>query len=135
MRGAGHEVPLSQPKRALILFKSFLAGKELPILPGYENIDYWLWNCQNYLDIITKENWLSLSNLLSVIVSWFVLIYYKSKISASIYGTRSSPFQVTNPINKILTVAFLPMAFLCCMPYRNQLSNPIQSLIKNQKHI
>ncbi|KAK4607882.1 hypothetical protein RGQ29_001626 [Quercus rubra] len=40
VRGAGHEVPLSQPKRALILFKSFLAGKELPILPGYENIDY-----------------------------------------------------------------------------------------------
>ncbi|KAK7853349.1 serine carboxypeptidase 24 [Quercus suber] len=40
VRGAGHEVPLFQPKRALILFKSFLAGKELPILPGYENIDY-----------------------------------------------------------------------------------------------
>ncbi|KAM3714378.1 hypothetical protein ACB098_01G329700 [Castanea mollissima] len=30
VRGAGHEVPKSQPKRALILFKSFLAGKELP---------------------------------------------------------------------------------------------------------
>ncbi|XP_018480491.2 serine carboxypeptidase 24 isoform X1 [Raphanus sativus] len=30
VRGAGHEVPLFEPKRALILFKSFLAGKELP---------------------------------------------------------------------------------------------------------
>nr|POE74125.1 serine carboxypeptidase 24 [Quercus suber] len=40
VRGAGHKVPLFQPKRALILFKSFLAGNELPILPGYENIDY-----------------------------------------------------------------------------------------------
>lgn len=30
VRGAGHEVPLFQPKRAYILFKSFLAGKELP---------------------------------------------------------------------------------------------------------
>jgi serine carboxypeptidase-like clade 2 len=30
VRGAGHEVPLFQPKRAFILFKSFLAGKELP---------------------------------------------------------------------------------------------------------
>ncbi|KAK7817171.1 serine carboxypeptidase 24 [Quercus suber] len=30
VRGAGHEVPKSQPNRALILFKSFLAGKELP---------------------------------------------------------------------------------------------------------
>ncbi|TKY54690.1 Serine carboxypeptidase 24 [Spatholobus suberectus] len=30
VRGAGHEVPLFQPKRAYTLFKSFLAGKELP---------------------------------------------------------------------------------------------------------
>ncbi|XP_057428613.1 serine carboxypeptidase 24 [Lotus japonicus] len=30
VRGAGHEVPLFQPKRAYILFRSFLAGKELP---------------------------------------------------------------------------------------------------------
>lgn len=30
VRGAGHEVPLFQPKRAFILFQSFLAGKELP---------------------------------------------------------------------------------------------------------
>ncbi|XVE97453.1 hypothetical protein REPUB_Repub03eG0021100 [Reevesia pubescens] len=30
VRGAGHEVPLFQPRRALILFRSFLAGKELP---------------------------------------------------------------------------------------------------------
>ncbi|KAF3452946.1 hypothetical protein FNV43_RR03379 [Rhamnella rubrinervis] len=30
VRGAGHEVPLFQPKRAFILFKSFLAGKQLP---------------------------------------------------------------------------------------------------------
>ncbi|KAL2961049.1 hypothetical protein AAZX31_17G071100 [Glycine max] len=30
VRGAGHEVPLFQPKRAYILFKSFLAAKELP---------------------------------------------------------------------------------------------------------
>ncbi|KAI9117604.1 hypothetical protein K1719_011770 [Acacia pycnantha] len=30
VRGAGHEVPLFQPRRAFTLFKSFLAGKELP---------------------------------------------------------------------------------------------------------
>ncbi|XP_054821877.1 serine carboxypeptidase 24-like [Prosopis cineraria] len=30
VREAGHEVPLFQPRRALTLFKSFLAGKELP---------------------------------------------------------------------------------------------------------
>ncbi|KAL1210523.1 Serine carboxypeptidase 24 [Cardamine amara subsp. amara] len=30
VRGAGHEVPLFEPKRAFILFRSFLAGKELP---------------------------------------------------------------------------------------------------------
>lgn len=30
IRGAGHEVPLFQPRRAFILFQSFLAGKELP---------------------------------------------------------------------------------------------------------
>ncbi|KAH9299268.1 hypothetical protein KI387_030950 [Taxus chinensis] len=30
VRGAGHEVPLHQPRRALILFKSFLAGRSLP---------------------------------------------------------------------------------------------------------
>ncbi|OWM89997.1 serine carboxypeptidase 24-like [Punica granatum] len=30
VRGAGHEVPLFQPKRAFILFRSFLAGKNLP---------------------------------------------------------------------------------------------------------
>ncbi|PKA57611.1 Serine carboxypeptidase 24 [Apostasia shenzhenica] len=30
VRGAGHEVPMFQPKRALQLFKSFLAGKPLP---------------------------------------------------------------------------------------------------------
>ncbi|KAK4754954.1 hypothetical protein SAY87_008711 [Trapa incisa] len=30
VRGAGHEVPLFQPKRAFVLFKSFLEGKQLP---------------------------------------------------------------------------------------------------------
>ncbi|PON99377.1 Serine carboxypeptidase-like [Trema orientale] len=30
VRGAGHEVPLFQPKRAFTLFQSFLGGKELP---------------------------------------------------------------------------------------------------------
>ncbi|KAJ8505497.1 hypothetical protein OPV22_006383 [Ensete ventricosum] len=30
VRGAGHEVPLLQPSRALQLFQSFLAGKQLP---------------------------------------------------------------------------------------------------------
>ncbi|XP_027359473.1 serine carboxypeptidase 24-like isoform X2 [Abrus precatorius] len=30
VRGAGHEVPLLQPERAYILFRSFLAGKHLP---------------------------------------------------------------------------------------------------------
>ncbi|KAL0784843.1 hypothetical protein Bca101_001088 [Brassica carinata] len=30
VRGAGHEVPVLQPERALILLRSFLAGKELP---------------------------------------------------------------------------------------------------------
>lgn len=30
IRGAGHEVPLFQPRRAFILFKTFLAGKNLP---------------------------------------------------------------------------------------------------------
>uniref|UniRef100_A0A6N2MU62 Carboxypeptidase n=1 Tax=Salix viminalis TaxID=40686 RepID=A0A6N2MU62_SALVM len=30
VRGAGHEVPLFQPRRAFILFRSFLVGKELP---------------------------------------------------------------------------------------------------------
>ncbi|XP_061353189.1 serine carboxypeptidase 24 isoform X2 [Gastrolobium bilobum] len=30
VRGAGHEVPLFQPQRAYILFRAFLAGKELP---------------------------------------------------------------------------------------------------------
>ncbi|CAN0912230.1 Serine carboxypeptidase 24 [Linum grandiflorum] len=30
VRGAGHEVPLFQPRRAFILFRSFLAGKRLP---------------------------------------------------------------------------------------------------------
>ncbi|WCJ30114.1 Serine carboxypeptidase 24 [Euphorbia peplus] len=30
VRGAGHEVPLFQPKRAFTLFRSFLAGKQLP---------------------------------------------------------------------------------------------------------
>ncbi|KAL2482801.1 Serine carboxypeptidase 24 [Forsythia ovata] len=30
IRGAGHEVPLFQPKRAFILFQTFLAGKDLP---------------------------------------------------------------------------------------------------------
>ncbi|CAL1358732.1 unnamed protein product [Linum trigynum] len=30
VRGAGHEVPLLQPRRAFILFRSFLAGKQLP---------------------------------------------------------------------------------------------------------
>ncbi|XVF89286.1 hypothetical protein PTKIN_Ptkin19aG0117900 [Pterospermum kingtungense] len=30
VRGAGHEVPLFQPRRAFIVFRSFLAGKELP---------------------------------------------------------------------------------------------------------
>ncbi|XP_027369190.1 serine carboxypeptidase 24-like isoform X2 [Abrus precatorius] len=30
VRGAGHEVPLFQPKRAYVLFKSFLVGTDLP---------------------------------------------------------------------------------------------------------
>ncbi|CAN1328513.1 Serine carboxypeptidase 24 [Linum perenne] len=30
VRGAGHEVPLHQPRRAFTLFRSFLAGKQLP---------------------------------------------------------------------------------------------------------
>lgn len=30
VRGAGHEVPVLQPQRALTLLRSFLAGKELP---------------------------------------------------------------------------------------------------------
>ncbi|KAF8389231.1 hypothetical protein HHK36_025924 [Tetracentron sinense] len=30
VRGAGHEVPLFQPKRAFTLFRSFLSGRELP---------------------------------------------------------------------------------------------------------
>ncbi|KAK1414023.1 hypothetical protein QVD17_29760 [Tagetes erecta] len=30
IRGAGHEVPLLQPERGFLLFKSFLAGKKLP---------------------------------------------------------------------------------------------------------
>eukprot|EP01018_Ginkgo_biloba_P005827 Gb_35188 [translate_table: standard] len=33
VRGAGHEVPLHQPRKALILFKSFLEGKPMPVLP------------------------------------------------------------------------------------------------------
>lgn len=30
VRGAGHEVPLFQPMRAFLLFRSFLGGKQLP---------------------------------------------------------------------------------------------------------
>ncbi|KAM7252572.1 hypothetical protein ACFE04_000835 [Oxalis oulophora] len=30
VRGAGHEVPMFQPRRAFIMFRSFLSGKELP---------------------------------------------------------------------------------------------------------
>lgn len=30
VRGAGHEVPLIQPQRAVTLFRSFLSGKHLP---------------------------------------------------------------------------------------------------------
>ncbi|RRT78954.1 hypothetical protein B296_00020424 [Ensete ventricosum] len=30
VRGAGHEVPLFQPRRTFQLFQSFLAGKPLP---------------------------------------------------------------------------------------------------------
>ncbi|KAG8367617.1 hypothetical protein BUALT_Bualt16G0090900 [Buddleja alternifolia] len=30
VRGAGHEVPLFQPRRAFVLFQSFLSGKDLP---------------------------------------------------------------------------------------------------------
>ncbi|XP_006296368.2 putative serine carboxypeptidase-like 23 isoform X1 [Capsella rubella] len=33
VRGAGHEVPVLQPERALTLLRSFLAGKELPRSP------------------------------------------------------------------------------------------------------
>ncbi|XP_042405998.1 serine carboxypeptidase II-2-like [Zingiber officinale] len=32
VRGAGHEVPLHQPKLALVLFKSFLSGRPMPTL-------------------------------------------------------------------------------------------------------
>eukprot|EP01018_Ginkgo_biloba_P005825 Gb_29794 [translate_table: standard] len=31
VRGAGHEVPLHQPRKAFILFKSFLEGKPMPV--------------------------------------------------------------------------------------------------------
>ncbi|XP_057967263.1 serine carboxypeptidase 24 isoform X2 [Malania oleifera] len=34
VRGAGHEVPLFQPKRAFILLRSFLSGKHLPPAPS-----------------------------------------------------------------------------------------------------
>lgn len=30
VRGAGHEVPLFEPKRALLMFQTFLGGKHLP---------------------------------------------------------------------------------------------------------
>lgn len=30
VRGAAHEVPFSQPARALVLFKAFLGGRPLP---------------------------------------------------------------------------------------------------------
>ncbi|KAI8565723.1 hypothetical protein RHMOL_Rhmol03G0283300 [Rhododendron molle] len=33
VRGAGHEVPLFQPRRAFLLFQSFLQGRELPKSP------------------------------------------------------------------------------------------------------
>eukprot|EP00253_Pinus_taeda_P020337 PITA_20337 len=33
VRGAGHEVPLFQPERALKLFKSFIMGNSLPTVP------------------------------------------------------------------------------------------------------
>ena len=72
----------------------------------------------NYLEMITKENWLYMSNLLiNVIVSWFGLICYKSKISASIYGTRFSLFQVTNPKNNILTMFELALLLTASFPY------------------
>jgi len=31
IRGAGHEVPLHEPEKAFILFKSFLEGKPMPV--------------------------------------------------------------------------------------------------------
>uniref|UniRef100_A0A0C9RSI9 Carboxypeptidase n=1 Tax=Wollemia nobilis TaxID=56998 RepID=A0A0C9RSI9_9CONI len=33
IRGAGHEVPLHEPKKAFVLFKSFLEGKSMPASP------------------------------------------------------------------------------------------------------
>jgi len=30
VRGSGHMVPIDQPDRGLVLFKSFLEGKQLP---------------------------------------------------------------------------------------------------------
>lgn len=33
IRGAGHEVPLHKPKKAFMLFKSFLEGKPMPAMP------------------------------------------------------------------------------------------------------
>ncbi|GJM94967.1 hypothetical protein PR202_ga11655 [Eleusine coracana subsp. coracana] len=33
IRGAGHEVPLHRPRRALILFQHFLHGKPMPSVP------------------------------------------------------------------------------------------------------
>ncbi|CAL9197043.1 unnamed protein product, partial [Musa hybrid cultivar] len=37
VRGAGHEVPLHQPKLALVLFKSFLSGSSMPTFTGLDD--------------------------------------------------------------------------------------------------
>lgn len=44
VRGAGHEVPLFQPKRAFVLFQSFLRNKELPKSSWQINEEKEFWN-------------------------------------------------------------------------------------------
>ncbi|KAK1323066.1 hypothetical protein QJS10_CPA02g01370 [Acorus calamus] len=44
VRGAGHEVPLHQPRLARILFKSFLKGKPMPTLSEVDNFPVISWN-------------------------------------------------------------------------------------------
>ena len=34
IRGAAHEAPFTQPKRSLVLFSSFLAGRTMPESPS-----------------------------------------------------------------------------------------------------
>ncbi|KAK9130318.1 hypothetical protein Sjap_010805 [Stephania japonica] len=39
IRGAGHMVPQTRPKEALVLFKSFLSGTQLPTIPSLADTD------------------------------------------------------------------------------------------------